>query len=310
MDQVFTKFGCPRELHSDQGANFESAIFQETCRLFGVRKTRTTSYHPRSDGMVERHNRTLQDMLLKCVNDRQDDWDQCLQLAAMAYRSTPHETTGETPNMLNFGREATLLVDLLVPPCPPDKESPEGQVPDAWDLQERLREAHEAARVHMSERMVSQKRQYDRNVRLIEYHPGNVVWLYRPVTKRGKSPKLFRHWTGPFLIQDRINQVNYRIQASPRSKAHVVHADRLKLCHGTRPEDLGFPGTTEPSMVATGGPPVTFTTPPPPEEELEEATDSESGSQGSGAEVAPAPVTRTRSGRAVRARRHPDFVYY
>ena len=103
VDQVFTKFGCPRELHSDQGANFESAIFQETCRLFGVRKTRTTSYHPRSDGMVELHNRTLQDMLSKCVNDRQDDWDQCLQLAAMAYRSTPHETTGETPNMLNCG---------------------------------------------------------------------------------------------------------------------------------------------------------------------------------------------------------------
>ena len=52
--------------------------------------------------MVERHNRTLQDMLAKCGNDRQADWDQCLQLAAMAYRSTPHDTTWETQTMLNF----------------------------------------------------------------------------------------------------------------------------------------------------------------------------------------------------------------
>ena len=162
----------------------------------------------------------------------------------------------------------------------------------------------------MSERMVSQKQQYDRNVRLTEYQKGDVVLLYRPVTKRGKSPKLSRHWTGPYLIQDRINQVNYRIQASPRSKAHVVHADRLKLCHGTRPEDLGFPGAGEPSTMAAEEPPRTLATPPPPEEESEGATDSESGSQGSDAAEAPAPVTRMRSGRAVRARRHPDYVYY
>ena len=105
----------------------------------------------------------------------------------------------------------------------------------------------------MSGRMVSQKRQYDRNVRLTEYQPGDVVLLNRPVTKRGKSPKLSRHWTGPFLIQDRINQVNYRIQASPRSKAHVVHADRLKLCHGTHPDALRFPGSGEPPYGGRSG---------------------------------------------------------
>ena len=178
-----------------------------------------------------------------------------------------------------------------------------------WDLRKRLREAHKATCVHMSGRMVSQKRQYDRNVRLIEYQPGDVVLLYRPVTKRGKSPKLSRHWTGPFLIQDRINQVNYRIQASPRSKAHVVHADRLKLCHGTHPEDLGFPGSGEPPTAAAEEPQGTPIIPPSPEEESEEATDSEFGSE-SDAEVTPAPVMRTRSGHAIRALRRPDYLYY
>ena len=48
---------------SDQGRNFESALFTEMGQLLGMKKTRTTAYHPKSDGMVERLNRTLADQL-------------------------------------------------------------------------------------------------------------------------------------------------------------------------------------------------------------------------------------------------------
>ena len=50
---------------SDQGRNFESALFTEMGQLLGMKKTRTTAYHPKSDGMVERLNRTLADQLRK-----------------------------------------------------------------------------------------------------------------------------------------------------------------------------------------------------------------------------------------------------
>ena len=71
----------------------------------------------------------------------------------------------------------------------------------------------------MSGRMVSQKRQYDRNVRLTEYQKGDVVLLYRPVTKRGKSPKLSRHWMGPFLIQDYFTKwVECHAMTRPRTR--------------------------------------------------------------------------------------------
>ena len=57
--EIVARYGAFRELHSDQGTNFGSKVVLEVCRLFGIHKTRTTPYHPRSDGFIERSFRTL-----------------------------------------------------------------------------------------------------------------------------------------------------------------------------------------------------------------------------------------------------------
>ena len=59
------RYGCPVEIHSDRGRQYESAIFRELCQLLEINKTRTTPLHPRSDGMIERMNRTGNDILSK-----------------------------------------------------------------------------------------------------------------------------------------------------------------------------------------------------------------------------------------------------
>ncbi|KAF7655095.1 hypothetical protein LDENG_00060880, partial [Lucifuga dentata] len=59
VQEMFCCFGAPEELHSDQGHNFESQVFQEVCQHMGVKKTRATPLHPQSNGLVERFNRTL-----------------------------------------------------------------------------------------------------------------------------------------------------------------------------------------------------------------------------------------------------------
>lgn len=113
VKEVFAKLGVPRILHSDQGRQYESNLFQELCALLHIEKTRTSPYHPQSDGMVEQFNKTLATMLSAYVNDHQTNWDESLPYVMQAYRSAVHETTGYTPNFLMLGRETTTPLDLM-----------------------------------------------------------------------------------------------------------------------------------------------------------------------------------------------------
>ncbi len=79
--EVFCRFSPPEQLHSDQGRQFESELIAEVCKLLGIAKTRTTPYHPQSDGLVERFNRTLLSMLRTAATF---EWEEHLRPLCMA----------------------------------------------------------------------------------------------------------------------------------------------------------------------------------------------------------------------------------
>ncbi|ROT61688.1 hypothetical protein C7M84_020536 [Penaeus vannamei] len=91
VTQVFTRFGVPGELQSDQVREFESRVFRECCRLLGIHKTRTTLLRPQSDGVVERFNATLVTQLAKYCEEDQHDWDDWIPYILMAYRAAEQE---------------------------------------------------------------------------------------------------------------------------------------------------------------------------------------------------------------------------
>ena len=101
QDKVFTLVGPPQQLHSDQGQNFESHILSELCKAFQVTKSHTTPYYPMGDGLVERMNRSLLNLLQTFT--QQGDWEQHLQLLLFVYCTTKHSSTGLSPYEVIFG---------------------------------------------------------------------------------------------------------------------------------------------------------------------------------------------------------------
>jgi len=73
--EVVSHHGVTEKRLSESGANLLSDLLHEVYVLLGIRKINTSAYHPQTDGLVERFNRTLTDMLAKTVDHCGTDWD-------------------------------------------------------------------------------------------------------------------------------------------------------------------------------------------------------------------------------------------
>ena len=231
VKEFVCRFGVPRRLFTDQGTNLQSALFKEVCKLLEIDQERTTPYHPQSDGLVERMNRSLEAMLSMFVSPSQRDWDHYLPFLMMAYRSAMQETTGYSPNMMMMGREAELPVDLVMG-RPEEEERVHCETEYVENLSKKLETVHDFARVNIKLSSDRQKKYYDHKAQLKQFHQGDAVWLHNPARKKGISPKLTRQWEGPYTVITRLSDVTYRIQLSARSKPKIVHFNRLKEYQG------------------------------------------------------------------------------
>ena len=224
------KFGTPRIIHSDRGVQFTSAVFKQMCKLLGIHQTLNSSYHARGNGKIERMNGTIERLLAMTIRENQSDWSHKLPYVVAAYHATPHKSTGLTPNQLMFGREVVMPIDLMI-------GQPKDINPITYgEYNERQREtiekAFKIARKGLEKAAITQKKNYDVNVKGSKLDIGSRVWCYFPPTKLKLSSKLTRKWQGPFIIVDKLGDLNYKIQLNPRCKIKVVHRDRLNAYQG------------------------------------------------------------------------------
>lgn len=197
-------YGFPSRLHSDQGRNFESAVIQELCKLANIQKSRTTPYHPQGNGMPERFNETLLNMLGTLEDGRKRDWKSHVPALVHAYNSTRHDTTGFTPHFLMFGRHPRLAVDAFLG-IEPDKD-PSNQDKSSYisGLKRRLNFAYKIASKEARRQGQRHKQRYDLRVREVKLVPGDRV-LVRNLGVRGKQ-KLADQWEKDvYIVVDQPN---------------------------------------------------------------------------------------------------------
>ncbi len=87
VTHLFCPFSIPRVILSDNGADFRNAVVSEICSQFGIKETFTAAYHPASNGLVERANRKISEVLLPIVNELLDNWGDWLPHVAASLNS-------------------------------------------------------------------------------------------------------------------------------------------------------------------------------------------------------------------------------
>ena len=216
--QVMCRFGLMKSLLTDQGRNFESSLVKRMCQLMGIKKLRTTIYHPCCNGLVERVNRSLIEMLAHYVGSGQRDWDRWLSLVTTAYNSGCHSTTGVSPWELVYGTPARSLVE---------NELGEQQELGNQSYQQFLAQLKRDLSVTRERALERIKRDQEKRTESGQpgFQVGDLVYCRNFTAGKGKVAKLRPKFEGPYRIIE-AHSPDYIIKKGRRKR--VVHGSHLK----------------------------------------------------------------------------------
>ena len=229
VEKVVTRHGVPTQLLSDRGASFLSNLMKSVYELLGLKKVNTTAYHPQTDGLVERFNRTLTDMLSKKVKKGGKDWDQQLPYVLFAYRASIQESTGESPFFVLYGRTPRVPTDGMLQP--PIDRSLIDLDDYCSEITTRMSAAWESARQHIKASQGKQKRFHDRKCKDPKISVGDKVMVYFPSERLGKAYKFSRPFRGPYQV-DRVFPNGAEVTSLGGDKRRTIRIalDRVRHC--------------------------------------------------------------------------------
>ena len=229
VKKVLLRHGLMHCLQTDNGTNYVSEMVRAVTTAFRTHHKTSSPFRPQSQGIVERLNHTIAEMLSMYVNSDQKIWAEILPYVIFAWNTSRHEATGFTPFFLIYNREAEIPTDLEfnVSANPLTEAAKKGQ-----DYVQMLQQRLNTARSLVANRLMSldekRKERYDENRRDVIYEEGELVLIYRPVRKVGKSDKLQHCYIGPYVIVKQLSSVNYQVQFQGKKKTQIVHVAQMK----------------------------------------------------------------------------------
>lgn len=225
-DRYFCIYGFPERIHADQGANFESELIQELLQFAGIKKSRTTAYHPMGNGLTERFNRTLGSMIRALPPRDKQKWPQMLQTLTFAYNCTAHESTGYAPFYLMYGRIPRLPVDVMFHSI--------GRDDDIMDydsyiakMRDDLKEALNLAQANARASQERQAELYNKGTKGCDIEEGDQVLLANK-GERGRR-KLADKWESiPYVVISKDSRCHtFRIKNTNTGREKVVHRNLM-----------------------------------------------------------------------------------
>ncbi|GFV09227.1 retrovirus-related Pol polyprotein from transposon 17.6 [Trichonephila clavipes] len=225
LEEIVLRHGAPRVIITDRGAVFRSRLVSSLVDLCNIDHRFTTAYHPQTNGLTERFNKTLADMLSMYVDVEQKNWDEILPFVTSLIIPL-----NKRPQVLR--RSIYFMVEGndtdTMPFCPNDFDDN-----NITKIAARAEESRQLARVHTLRAQDKDRRRYDSKHQMVSYAPGDLVWVYTSEKSRSLRKtlkKVFR----PYQVLRRLSAVTYAVQdfdpASRKRKTgrEVVHVLRMK----------------------------------------------------------------------------------
>ncbi|KAL5491524.1 hypothetical protein EMCRGX_G016826 [Ephydatia muelleri] len=232
--KIFMKMGLPAVITTDQGSEFKNQLNDEMMKILNIKHHLITAYHPQSNGLVERFNQSLQNMLRKCIQEKKEKWDDYLDTCTFAYNTSRHESTKFTPFEIMFGRKAILPLDLDAGvhqgPCNEAEVTICSQETEIQQKESQHKALLEEVQKNIISAQKKQKEQYDKkHSKAVFYSAGTHVLKKDFRKKKRKGGKLDFPWVGPYLITRSLGKGFYELQSC--GKGRVTTIPRVSHVH-------------------------------------------------------------------------------
>jgi transposase InsO family protein len=205
FEDIICRHGSPKRILSDRGTHFNNQLIEEFTKTFKVKHGFSTPYHPKTNGLVERFNKTLCESLAKLSKENKN-WDKNISAVLFAYRTKRHDTTEIEPFYLEYGRKARLPIN--------DEEYEEKSIKERIiGLIEELPIIRNKAK--MKSRINQGKREEYFNKKIKKEHNfeiGDKVLYYNAAKEKQWSGKLDEKWKGPYYIHRKLLKGSYEIK--------------------------------------------------------------------------------------------------
>jgi len=216
---VFCKYGVCSTLLTDQGSHFNNSLMCALQHLFGYHHIFSTSYHPQTNGVVERFNASMVVQISKLQQSYHSNWDDYIDPIVFAYNTSQHKTTQYSPFQLVFGRSPQLPID-----SPPSSFSCAQPNIYFTHLQKILQVYHQAAKTNIINQQRSNKLRYDKNRRDPHFNLGDRVFT-KIFAARGKLDPRYSAYPKTII---HVNHPTYTVRLDETGVTHQYHVSDLR----------------------------------------------------------------------------------
>ncbi|MCO5611806.1 hypothetical protein L7F22_066065 [Adiantum nelumboides] len=211
---ICCRFGTPLEIVSDNGSGFRKGLLTEVCEELHILHRHSTPYYPQSNGLVEKANGIIAGIVRKMVKNKTKLWDDFLDGALWAYRTTYKEATEFTPFHLVYGQEALQPIELNIPTMRLHGKVAQRKE-EEWTYRlltlARLEWKQEAAYECYKRKATQVKDKLDKEVKDNGIKEGDLVLRYDNRLDNHFDAKFETRWQGPYIVKKAFNSSYYQL---------------------------------------------------------------------------------------------------